>query len=186
MKLTDNWIKKYEPCEEGVEWWDGKERDSLKILRKLIREKRYYWANWLIVRTMTYKQYVRYAVYAAEQVISNYEKEYPDDKRPRESIEAAKKCIKNPSIKNKDAAWSAARSAWSAQGAEAWSAKSAWSTAWSAARSAVESAAWSAEWSAESAAWSAARSAYWSAAAEAEKAMQLKILKYGMKLITQK
>lgn len=54
---------------------------------------------------MEYNQYVGYAIFAAEQVIDIYEKKYPDDKRPREAIEVAKECLKNPSKKNKDAAY---------------------------------------------------------------------------------
>ncbi len=53
---------------------------------------------------MTYKQYVSYAVFAAEQVLDIFENKYPDDKRPRKAIQAAKKCIKNPSKENKKAA----------------------------------------------------------------------------------
>ena len=80
-------------------------------MEKLIKEKHLDWANWTIVRVMDYKQYVSYAVFAAEQVIQIYEKKYPDDKRSREAIEAAKKCIKNPSEKNKKAADAAADAA---------------------------------------------------------------------------
>jgi hypothetical protein len=122
---------------------------------------------------MKYKQYVRYAIYAAEQVIDIYEKEYPKDNRPREAIKAAKKCLINPNKKNKLAAELAAESAWSA-------ARSAWSAAELAAGSAW-SAAWSAWLAAESAAWLAAGSAAWSATEP--KRIKLKILKYGMKLL---
>ena len=51
-----------------------------------------------------YRMLVKYAVFAAEQVIDLFEQKYPDDKRPREAIEAAKKCIDDPSEKNKVAA----------------------------------------------------------------------------------
>ena len=57
---------------------------------------------------MEYKQYVAYAIYAAEQVIGIYEKKHPDDKRPRQAIEAAKKCLENPTKENKAAANAAA------------------------------------------------------------------------------
>jgi hypothetical protein len=100
---------------------------------------------------------VKLSIFAAELCLKNFEKVFPDDKRPREAIEATKKWLAEPTQKNQDAA---ARAAWSAE---------------SAARAAAESAAWSAEsaaWSAESAAWSAAWSARaaraaWSAAARA-------------------
>ena len=89
--------------------------------------------------------------------IENFEKEFPDDKRPREAIEAKRKFI-DGEITEKElrSARSAARSARSAARSAAESAESAaWSAARSAARSAAESAAWSAAWSARSAAWSA-------------------------------
>jgi len=28
MKLTDNWIKKWEPCTEGIKWLEQKEAES--------------------------------------------------------------------------------------------------------------------------------------------------------------
>jgi hypothetical protein len=112
----------------------------------------------LKVYKWTKKDSVSLAIYAAELVLGNYEKKYPDDKRPREAIEAAKNVLKNDNRKNREAAEAAAEAARSA-------ARSAWSAARSAARSA-----WSAAWSAEAAAEaarSAARSA-WSAAWSAE------------------
>ena len=109
--ITDEWIKQNNPCEEAIEWWDKKERDTLKILKLLIEEKRYFWANWLIVRVMNYGQNISYAVFAAEQVIDIFEKKFPDDKRPRQAIEAARKCINNPSQENKITAYVAAHAA---------------------------------------------------------------------------
>ena len=76
------------------------------------------------------KDSVALSIYAAELCLDNFEKEYPEDKRPREAIEAAKNWLKNPTQKNKSAAESAV---WSAESA-AWSAESA---AWSAAGSAT-------------------------------------------------
>lgn len=95
-----------------------------------------------------------FAIRCAESVLHNFEQQYPNDKRPREAIEVARKVIAGelPS----SAAMSAAESA-----------KNAALNARSAARSAAFSAtnatnAASAAWSAESVA-SAARSVTWSA-----------------------
>ena len=52
-----------------------------------------------------------YAIFAAEQVIGFFEKKYPEDKRPRKAIEAAKDYLKDPSDKNKAAAYAAAYAA---------------------------------------------------------------------------
>ena len=69
------------------------------------------------------KDSVSMAIYAAELCLEHFEKEYPNDKRPRGAIEAAKRWIENPTEKNRWAA--AARSA-------AWAAESARSAARSA------------------------------------------------------
>ena len=168
-KLTAKWLKDNNACQAAVEQWEkeGGEQDLIKVLNRCIALKKYDWGNWLIVRKMTYKQYVSYAVYAAEQVIDIYEKKHPGDKRPREAIEAAKACIKNPSTKNK----ATARAAVGAAGAAAWAAEAA-------ARAAAGAAAWAA-----GAAARAAGAAAWAAGAAARATMQEKILKYGIKLL---
>ena len=116
--------------------------------KHLVQDDKQVWESMRIVKVSDWKKEdsVSLAIFAAELCIKNFEKECPDDKRPRNAIKAAKKWLKNPTEKNQSAAWSA------------------WSAAWSAARSAAGSAAESAAWSARSAAGSAARSAAWSAA----------------------
>ena len=125
------------------------------------------WESMQIIKVWNWKKEdsVSLAIFAAELCIKNFEKSFPDDKRPREAIEAAKEWLKNPTETNRSAAesaWSAARSAGSAaESAESAARSATWSAAWSAG-SAARSATWSAESaarSAESAAWSAARSA---------------------------
>ena len=199
MVITKEWLEKEGACESGKDWFlSQKETDGLEVVKKLIEDDRLPWADWLIIRIMTYKQYVSYAVFAAEQVIDIYEKEYPDDKRPRQAIKAVKKCIDDPSDENKWAAAEAAeavgaavKAAWAA----AWAAEAAWA-AW-AARAAVKAvkAAWAAR--AAGAAVKAAEAAgaagaAWAARAAAEAAgaagaagaaMQKKILNYGIKLL---
>ena len=133
-EITNNWIEKHCPCKEAIDWWDKTERDPLTIIKKLIEENHLVWANWFIVRVMTYKQFVSYAVYAAEQVIYIFERKYPDNKRPRNAIEAAKKCIENPSKENKEIAEAAARAARAAAGA----ARAAEAAAWGAAGTAMK------------------------------------------------
>jgi hypothetical protein len=54
------------------------------------------------------KDSVSMSIYAAERTIGYYEKEYPDDPRPRNAIEAAKAWLANPT---NDAAASAAADA---------------------------------------------------------------------------
>ena len=187
-KLTKKKLKSLSPCVDGYEWYlEQNTEDLQEICNLLLKDKKLTddYLLWLLPRMMNRKQKVQYAVFAAELVVDNFEKEFPDDDRPRKAIEAAKAYIKNQTQANKDAAWSAggdgdaarsaARSAWSA----AWSAgaaRSAWSAAWSA------DAAWSAAWSAgaaRSAAWYAA----WSAGAAGESEIIYKCAHYGMEIL---
>ena len=118
--------------------------------KSIIQDDKEVWSEMRIVKTWrwTKRDSVALAIYSASLALPNYEREYPDDKRPRNAINAARKWLKTGSKKGLLAARSAARSAaWSAEGSAAWSA---WSAAWSA-----ESAARSAGSAARSAAWSA-------------------------------
>ena len=162
MKISKEWLREKRACVEGVQWFtEQKEIDGLNVVKKLIKENRLGWANWLIVRIMEYKQYVSYAVFAAEQVIDIYEKKYPNNKKPREAIEAAKKCIENPTEENKKAYAAAA-----ARGAAADAAYAAAAAAYAADAAAAADAAYAA-----------------AAAADARQKMQLKILNYGISLL---
>jgi len=111
MKITTKFLKEKGVCKEGYNWVKENKLiglDAMPFINKLIENNKLKWANWLIVRCMEYKQYVAYAVFAAEQVISIYEKNCPKDDRPRKAVKAAKLCIDNPTEKNKNAAYVAA------------------------------------------------------------------------------
>ena len=103
--------------------------------KHLEQDDKQVWKKMRVVRAFKWEKpdSVALAIYAAELVIGNYEKEYPDDKRPRLAIEAAKAWLNDPTEENRvtttitTIAWSAARSAESA----AWS-------AWSAAAAATD------------------------------------------------
>ena len=161
MKITNKWLQEKGACVEGVKWFNLQKETDLFKLCKLACDKKdrqlLGWANWVIVRKMEYAHYVSYAVYAAEQVIDIYEKRYPDDKRPRKAIEAAKKCIENPSDENKKAAATAAATA----------------AAYDAAAAAAYAAAYAAD-------------AAYAYAAAAAAAMRIKILEYGIRLLKEK
>jgi hypothetical protein len=105
MKITKEWLKEKSACSEGIEWFlSKKESDSIKVLKALISDDKLDWANWLIVRVMERKQYLAYAIYAAEQIIAIFEKKYPDDKRPRKAIKAAKSVLESDTKENRTAA----------------------------------------------------------------------------------
>jgi len=177
MKLTEKWLRDHDACNLGITWFlNQKETDPIKLIKQAIKKKQHLdWANWLIVRLMKYKQYVLYAVFAAEQVIDIFEKEYPDDDRPGKAIEAAKKCIKRRSKKNKAVAYAAVFDVSTLTHAAA--ARAASAAAWAAARAAA--------WAAARAARAASAAAYAAAAWVAINyiKMMIKILKYGLSLL---
>ena len=115
LQITTEFLKSINACQDGIDQVAKYEnKEPVAVIRRLVADNHWDWANWLIVRIMDYKQCVSYAVFAALQVIDIYEKKYPNDKRPRLAIEAAQRCIDDPSKKNKlEAAWAerAARAA---------------------------------------------------------------------------
>ena len=162
ISLTWDFICRLTTCAEALDWgrqtYDGRVNiPASTLIRRLMRENKLDWANWLIVRVMTPPQYLRYAIYAAEQVLNLYERQYHGDVRPRQAIEAARRCLHDDS--------QSAGAAWAAGAAGA--AGAAWA-AWAAAMAA--GAAWAAE----------------AAAMAAEAAMKRKILTYGLRVLSEK
>jgi hypothetical protein len=112
---------------------------------------------------------IEFACQCAEHVLHFYEDEYPDDKRPRLAIEAARYCITDKSPAAYEAGKEAGRDAWEAAWATgdvattaAWAAWAAGDATWEASWSAwVAGDAWEASW----ATWAAraARAAAWDA-----------------------
>ena len=139
MKITKTFLKRENACSEGYAWFlSCGETDHELVIAKLIAEEHEDWANWCIVRLMTHKQRIMYAIYAAEQVIDIFEKAYPNDDRPRKAIEAARKYSKYSTKENQSAARSAAYAADAA--ADAADAADAAYAAYAAARSAYSAA----------------------------------------------
>ena len=107
--MTKKWLEKHDACRDGVEaFLDQPERDTIKLLQLGLKLKKYDWTVWLMGRLMTKKQNVALSIFAAEPCIKQYENVYPEDKRPRLAIEAAKQWLKTPTSAAASAAWSAA------------------------------------------------------------------------------
>ena len=84
--------------------------DDKEVWSEMKLDKVYKWEK---------KNSVAISIYSAELCLENFEKLFPNDKKPREAIEAANRWIENPTEENESAAesaWSAARSAESAAG----------------------------------------------------------------------
>ena len=106
MKITKDWLQKNNACSGGVErFLSQNETDAAKIMLGLIECGRPEDSRWVMQKLITTKkQAVLIAVFTAECVLDIFEKKYPDDKRPRNAINAAKAWLKNPCKKTKNAA----------------------------------------------------------------------------------
>ena len=115
MKISMEWLNEKNACTEGKEWFNAqKETNGKKLVVALMADNHSDWANWLLARIMTHKQQIKYAIYAAEKVLKIYEDKYPNDKRPRLAIEAARTYLKRPTQENKAAAYAAHAAAYAA------------------------------------------------------------------------
>jgi hypothetical protein len=193
MKVTKRNLEKLGACSEGTEYAlaNLKNLDGPEAIKKLIKNKKLDWANWGITRLLDKTGRVKYAIYAAKQVIKIYEDKYPNDKRPREAIKAAEQYIKSPTKENANAsyaayaaAYAAANAAYAASAASAaYAAANAANAAYAAANAAVYAAnAANAAYTAYAAAYAAAYTAY-AADHAAYAAIKTKIIKYGLMLL---
>ena len=85
--------------------------------KSIIQNDKECWSEMRVVKVWKWqkKDSVALSIYSAELCIGEFEKIYPNDKRPREAIESAKKWLLEPTEENWSAAESAAESAaWSA------------------------------------------------------------------------
>ena len=168
-------LRKHNACEGryahlvsklGPEWGDKDEINLLDIL-KHNGTADCLWALRAVVKHPEADRVMRLmAADFAEAVLPIFEKEHPDDDRPRKAIEAARKYANGEiTAKERAAAWDAASDA-------AWAAAS--DAAWAAARAAERAAAWAAAWDA---AGDAAGAAAWAAAGDAARDVQAKIIR---------
>lgn len=200
--ITTDWLKNRGACSEGMEWFSMQSvTDGCAVVKNLISAGKIEWANWLITRMLDRKCRIRYAVFAAEQVLDIFEKQYHDNKRPKIAIESARLVLKNDTPETRAAAKDAGESA-EAAGAAAWAAGNAdWTAAWAAGNAAwsARNAAWAARESTEASeesdctvgesAWAAGESAEaagaaaWTAGNADEVSMKIKIIKHGISLL---
>ena len=124
----------------------------------------------IAVAAWSIRDSIALAIYAAESVLSIYENQYPEDKRPRAAIVAARACLQTPTS---DAA---ARAADAAAGAADAAARAS-----DAAAGAAYAAAWAAS---DAAAWAASDAAARAASDTARAAARMRIHRHALSLIT--
>jgi hypothetical protein len=98
MNITKEWLLEKDACKGGIKWFLSQDEiDAGKVMLKLIDCDRVADARWVMRKLIATKtQAVLIAIFAAEPAIDIFENKYPDDKRPRKAIEAAKAYIDNP------------------------------------------------------------------------------------------
>jgi hypothetical protein len=195
MRVTKKWLEGRKACQEAVEWYaTQRDHDDKALFKQIIKEDQpLEWVNWYLSRRLEKMDRVRYAVYAAKQVLWIFEAKYPDDKRPRIAIQAAVKYLHNPNATNADAAY-AANAAYAAAYAAAYTADAAraaataYAAAYAAAHTADSADTAATTYAAIYAAAHAARATDAAHAAHAtdaatKKQMQIKICRYGFRLL---
>ena len=134
-------------CSEGRDWARGNSIQSDS--EAWTRLQRPDWMLWLAENRGVELDESKLRLFAcdcAEQALPLYERDYPDDKRPRQAIAVARRFANGEATREElAAAWDAAKAA-------------AWAAAW-AAGDAAKAAAWAAWDAAKAAAWAAARAA---------------------------
>jgi len=206
MKITVRWLEEKGACSEAITTFKSQsEKDPIKLIIYMLKSRIHLdWASWLIARILKRNQRIKYAVYAANQVIRLYEIEYPGDSRPGEAIKAAKACVKRNSKIKRAAAYDAANAAayaaaytadnaaYAANAVANAAANNAAYAAYAAANAAADNAAADnaayAAYAANAAANAVAYAAAYTAAnavayADVKNKMRMKILKYGLRLL---
>ena len=89
--ITLKHLKTLDPCSDGLYWYaeNIQTENSLEVLLQL-NDHRPDWSRWLMVRLLNKKQNQLLSIFSAELVLHIYEEKYPNDKRVRECIQAAK------------------------------------------------------------------------------------------------
>jgi hypothetical protein len=202
MRMTIAKLTKLGACSEGIQYFkDNKFKtveQAISSILKTDHKEKCNWSNWLITRVMNKKNHTRYAIYAAEQVIHIFEEKYPEDKKPREAIRAAKVYLKNPSEGNKKKCRIAARAVANTADAlnavntseaviafEASEAAASYAAdaAWAASVDAADQAASNAVWATYYAVWATYYAAFEADANTSKNEMTEKIIRYGLKLL---
>ena len=176
MKITKQWLDNNNACDDAIEWYlKQKETNFFKLVKEAKKIKKYDWINFAVARKLKKMDRIKYAIYAAKQVLYIFEDKYPEDKRPRLAIKAANKYLKNPNTKNKNAYAAAADAAADA---------AAYAVTYDAADAAAY-AAYAAAYAAYAAAYAddAAAYAYDDAAYAAKNKLYNKIINYGLKIL---
>ncbi len=113
QQVTLEYLEGLNACSSGIRYYQtlGGIADPTQVIRACIRDEEFSHARWLMARLLSRPGKIAWAIFSAEQVIEIYEKRYPDNKAPRNAIEAAKAVLENDSPESREAAHLAQRAA---------------------------------------------------------------------------
>jgi hypothetical protein len=148
LKFSVEDLRKLNPCHEALAWVDKQHGESPSDLWQMC--PRSDWMLWLLarVRPLSKPEAVTLACRFALKVLTVFETRYPYDKRPRQAIEAAQACLKDPSASAAYAAASAASAAYAAAADAAAADASAAAAAYAAADAAADASAYASAYAA--------------------------------------
>jgi hypothetical protein len=90
MDLSIDILQEWGACSDGRYWFiTQEETNHIKLVEKLIKQDKIFWAHWLISRTLGFIGGIKYVVYVAKTVLYLYESEYPKDFRLHKIVELA-------------------------------------------------------------------------------------------------
>jgi hypothetical protein len=98
-------LKDHDPCTEGYQW--ARESNIASRAEAFAKLERGDWWLWLARAygiDLDKPRLVTFAADCAEHVLPKFEDRYPDDKRPRQAIEAARAWVTCPSPETRSAA----------------------------------------------------------------------------------
>lgn len=72
MKITFKFLEEHNVCQKGIDWFiDHKFRNIRhdRLIKKLMTEDIFNWANWLISKLLSKDNCVKYSIYAVNAIV---------------------------------------------------------------------------------------------------------------------
>ena len=112
-KLNKEVIKALKPCKDRFDNYLNHYKDFDSNLEEFILLENITYKDkvWVVTKLFTRDQNVKWSLLCASKVLSIFESAYPNDKRPRQALEAAENFLNNPNEETMSAASYAADAA---------------------------------------------------------------------------
>ena len=102
MELTLAKLKELKACKSGIKLYKSFGTTDLKELFELAYAKEeFYEIEWVLTRLLNSDQLIKWALFAAKSVLPYFENIFPEDGRPRRTLEAAEAYFINPTEENR-------------------------------------------------------------------------------------